>query len=101
MSSGDAEQAGVGIIDSPGGRAVTCQGICSLHKHFHLECNEVDLPEEIRTRVVPVSTMPAVLDRIEVEAPYRIDWLIPQNSLAGNVVVMGLDIEYQLPYTRL
>ena len=36
------------------------------------------LPVAIRTSVVPVSTIPAVLERMVVEAPYRMDWLIPQ-----------------------
>ena len=27
-----------------------------------------------------------------VEAPYRIDWLIPQNALAGEVVVIGVKL---------
>lgn len=46
-----------------------------------------------RIRVVPVSTMPAVVERMVVEVPKRIDWLIPQNSLAGDVEVMGLLIK--------
>ena len=37
----------------------------------------------------PVSTIPAVSDRMVV-VPYWMDWLIPQNALAGGVVVMGL-----------
>ena len=41
-------------------------------------------------RVVPVLTIPAVLDRTVEEAPYQMDSLIPQNSLAGKVVVPGL-----------
>jgi len=41
-------------------------------------------------RVVAVSTIPAVVDRMVVEAPYRMDSSIPQNSLAGKVVVPGL-----------
>jgi len=44
----------------------------------------------MRTRVVPVSRIPAVVERMVVEAPYWMDSLIPQNSLAGKVVVMGL-----------
>jgi hypothetical protein len=34
--------------------------------------------------------MPAVLVRIEVDAPYVIVWSIPQYWLAGLVDVMGL-----------
>lgn len=45
----------------------------------------------IKMRVVPVSTIPAVLDRMVVE-PYLIDWLMPQYSLAGEVEVMGLSV---------
>ncbi len=41
-------------------------------------------------RVVPVSTIPAVVERMVVEAPYRMDSLIPQNSLAGKVPVPEL-----------
>jgi hypothetical protein len=37
----------------------------------------------MRMKVVPVSTTPAVVVRIVVEAPYRMDWSIPQNSLEG------------------
>ena len=45
----------------------------------------------MRIKVVPVSTMPAVVSRIVVfEDPYVIDWSMPQNSLAGEVVVSGL-----------
>lgn len=44
----------------------------------------------MRVRVVPVSTMPAVLDRMFVFVPKRIDWLMPQNSDAGDVRVSGL-----------
>ncbi len=41
-------------------------------------------------RVVPVSTIPAVVERMVVEAPYRMDSSIPQNKLEGKVVVGGL-----------
>lgn len=45
------------------------------------------------TRVVPVSTIPAVDVKIEVPAvPYVIVWSIPQNSFAGDVFVSGLRI---------
>ena len=40
------------------------------------------LPVASRIRVVPVSTIPAVVDRIVVE-PYLMDSLIPQYWLAG------------------
>ncbi len=40
--------------------------------------------------VVPVSTMPAVLDKIDVDVPYLMDSLMPQNSDAGEVRVIGL-----------
>ena len=40
--------------------------------------------------MVPVSTMPAVLVRIDVEVPYVIDWSMPKNSDAGEVEVIGL-----------
>ena len=36
-----------------------------------------DVPVAMRMRVVPVSTMPAVLDRM-VAPLYVMDWLIPQ-----------------------
>lgn len=45
-------------------------------------------PVAMRMKVVPVSTIPAVDDRMVVP-PYEIDWLIPQNSEAGYVVVSG------------
>jgi hypothetical protein len=48
------------------------------------------LPVARRIRVVPVSTMPAVVVRMVVEVPYRMDWSIPQNLLEGKVVVRGL-----------
>ena len=35
-----------------------------------------------------MSTIPAVQLRISVE-PYAMDWSIPQNALAGDVVVIG------------
>jgi hypothetical protein len=44
----------------------------------------------MRVRVVPVSTTPAVLVRIVVEVPYRMDWSMPQNWLEGLVAVRGL-----------
>lgn len=34
--------------------------------------------------------MPALVAKMLVDAPYLIDWLIPQNSLAGAVLVRGL-----------
>lgn len=40
-------------------------------------------------RLVPVSTMPAVVDEMEVE-PFVIPWSMPQYSEAGKVQVMGL-----------
>ena len=45
---------------------------------------------EMSVSVVPVSTMPAVLERIDVDVPYLIDWLMPKNSDAGDVRVSGL-----------
>lgn len=39
----------------------------------------------------PVSTIPAVVLKMLVEAPYRIDWLMPQNWFAGEVPVMELE----------
>lgn len=36
-----------------------------------------------------MSTIPAVVDRMVV-VPYTMDSLIPQNSFAGEVLVMGL-----------
>jgi hypothetical protein len=41
-------------------------------------------------RVVPVSTMPAVVAKIGVEAPYLMDWFMPQNREEGDVAVIGL-----------
>ena len=40
--------------------------------------------------VVPVSTMPAVEDRILVDVPYLMDWSMPKKSEAGDVCVRGL-----------
>lgn len=52
------------------------------------------IPVAIRTRVVPVSTIPDVMGRIELRAaPYVIDSSIPTNSLEGEVEVMGLRIK--------
>lgn len=42
-----------------------------------------------KSKVVPVSTIPAVVDKMVVEAPYLTLWLIPQNSLDGKVEVSG------------
>jgi hypothetical protein len=47
-----------------------------------------DLPVASRTRVVPVSTIPAVEFKI-VCPPYVTDWSIPQNCEAGLVEVIG------------
>jgi hypothetical protein len=47
------------------------------------------VPVAIRISVVPVSTIPAVVERMVV-VPYLMDWSIPQYSLAGDVVVAGL-----------
>ena len=41
-------------------------------------------------RVVPVSTMPAVVERMLVDVPYVMDWSMPKNSDAGDVRVRGL-----------
>ena len=49
----------------------------------------------MRVSVVPVSTMPAVLDR-RVVVPYVILWSMPTNSLEGEVVVIGLSTGQQL-----
>jgi hypothetical protein len=46
----------------------------------------------MRTRVVPESKIPAVVVRILVEVPYRMDPSIPQYWLDGEVDVMGLSI---------
>ena len=51
---------------------------------------KLNIPVAMRTRVVPVSTIPAVWARIEVE-PKLIDWSMPQNSFAGEVLVIGLE----------
>jgi len=50
--------------------------------------------EAKRTRVVPVSTIPAVLARMLL-VPKVIDSLMPQNSLAGEVLV--IDVNVMLP----
>ena len=50
----------------------------------------LNIPVARRTRVVPVSTIPAVWARIEVE-PKLTDWSMPQNSFAGEVLVIGLE----------
>ena len=47
-------------------------------------------------RVVPVSTMPAVFDRMLVDVPNLIDWSIPKKSEAGDVLVIGLQTDDQL-----
>ena len=44
----------------------------------------------MRMRVVPVSTMPAVEDRMFVDVPYLMDWSMPKKSEAGDVRVRGL-----------
>ena len=44
----------------------------------------------MRVSVVPVSTMPAVLDKMFVDEPYLIDWSMPQKKLEGEVGVIGL-----------
>lgn len=46
--------------------------------------------------MVPVSTIPAVVDKMLVEVPYWTDWLMPQNSLAGEVLVIPLRSKSQL-----
>jgi len=43
----------------------------------------------IKIRVVPVSTIPAVVGRIVV-LPYLMDWSMPQELEAGAVVVLGV-----------
>ena len=51
----------------------------------------------MRMRVVPVSTMPAVFDRMLVDVPNLIDWSIPKKSEAGDVLVIGLQTDNQFP----
>ena len=48
-----------------------------------------NVPVAMRMSVVPVSTMPAEFGS-RVEPPNDIVWLMPQNSLAGDVDVTGL-----------
>ena len=52
--------------------------------------NENTRPVASSVRVVPVSTIPAVVERIVWLVPYTTDWSIPQNSDAGEVLVRGL-----------
>ena len=53
------------------------------------------VPVAMRMRVVPVSTMPAVFDRMLVDVPNLIDWSIPKKSEAGDVLVIGLQTDNQ------
>ena len=53
--------------------------------------NQREIYHSINNADLPVSTTPAVSAKIIV-VPYRMDWLMPQNSLAGEVVVIGLKI---------
>lgn len=54
-------------------------------------CVRGTIPVAMSNKVVPVSMIPAVEDSKGVPAvPYVIDWSMPTNSLAGDVVVKGL-----------
>jgi hypothetical protein len=44
----------------------------------------------MKVKMLPVSITPAVLVRIVVEVPYRMDWSMPQYPFEGLVAVMGL-----------
>ena len=64
--------------------------IIQLLVQFIHDVFERNAPVAIRVSVVPVSTIPAVSERMFVDEPYRIDWSMPKNSDAGNVSVIGL-----------
>ena len=73
------------LVDTSGKHLYDC---CNVRLVLH-EGVKFHVPVASKVRVVPVSTMPAVVDKIEVE-PNVTDWSIPQNSDAGDVLVMGL-----------
>ena len=65
------------------------------------EC-QAGLPVAMRVSVVPVSTIPAVVLKIAVDVPYRMDWLMPQNNDAGDVRVSGLSrVFHNAAYMRI
>ena len=94
LSLSEAQQARRIVHHRACGTLVPLQGICTQHVGINspqmCTAQTIDAPVEMSVRVVPVSTMPAVLVRIDVEVPYVIDWSMPKNSDAGEVEVIGL-----------
>ena len=79
LRGGDAEQAG-GAVELRAGRGDVL--LVRVWGRGGQRCPQARRPRAgspvaIRMRVVPVSTMPAVLDRM-VAPLYVMDWLIPQ-----------------------
>ena len=58
-----------------------------MKRHKHIDAYE---PVASKSRVVPVSTMPAVAGNMTV-VPYLTDRLMPQNCEDGSVDVTGLE----------
>jgi hypothetical protein len=101
LSSSHTEQTGNSIVHCAGSRLVFAVGIggkeneggsydaivnpCNSCCHFLADA--------------PVSTIPAVVDKM-VSVPYKIDSLIPQKLLAGEVVVMGLCNKFISSYKK-
>jgi hypothetical protein len=85
-----AEQASSSVQYAACCGSITRKGIYILVRKIDPGRVRSHLPVAINIRVVPVSTIPAVLAKIDVEAPYLIDSITPQNSDEGNVAVIGL-----------
>jgi hypothetical protein len=101
LSSIHTEQSGRFILHCAGGRLVFAEGVGgnendggsydAIVNQYNSFCHFLaDAPE---------STIPAVVDRM-VSVPYKIDPLIPQNLLAGEVVVIGLCNKYISSYKK-
>jgi hypothetical protein len=102
LSSSHTEQTGRFIVHCAGGRLVFAEGVGgnknegSSYDAIVNQCNSFcHLFAD-----APVSTIPAVVDRM-VSVPYKIDSLMPQNSFAGEVVVMELCNKFISSYKKV
>ena len=94
LSRSDFKQASISVEPRTSERFVFREGIGG-NKNEGGSCNVIVNQYNplclCLTADAPVSTIPAVVDRMVV-VPYSMDSLMPQNSFEGEVAVMGLCI---------
>lgn len=70
LRGGQTQKTRGGVVDATSGTCVSGECVCKVVSDPcpNQTTREIKVPVEIRTRVVPVSTIPAVLVRMEVPA---------------------------------